>query len=79
MARPARRGNPHRPPTVPPDVTTTTIPWADPRELTDIGVVLANGRLAPRRFASREEAEAWARPEAGEEVIELNTVCQCDL
>jgi hypothetical protein len=57
----------------------TVAQWSDPRELTDVGVVLANGRLAPRRFASRAEAEAWARPEDGEDVVELNTVCQCDL
>ncbi len=53
--------------------------WDDPRELTDIGVLLANGRLAPRRFASRAEAAAWADTEAGEQVVELNTVCECDL
>ncbi|HEY3548782.1 MAG TPA: hypothetical protein VGK17_22145 [Propionicimonas sp.] len=57
----------------------TVAQWSDPRELIDVGVVLANGRLAPRRFASRAEAEAWARPEDGEDVVELNTVCQCDL
>ena len=57
----------------------TVVPWSDPRELTDVGVVLANGRLAPRRFANRAEAQAWARPEEGDEVVELNTVCQCDL
>ena len=56
-----------------------TIRWQDPRELTDVGVLLASGRLAPRRFTSRAEAEAWARPEDGDEVVELNTVCQCDL
>ncbi len=61
------------------DSAVQTIRWQDPRELTDIGVLLANGRLAPRRFASRAEAEEWARPEDGEEVVELNTVCQCDL
>lgn len=65
-------------------VTTTgttggTVRWQDPRELTDVGVLLANGRLAPRRFASLAEARAWARPDAGEQVVELNTVCQCDL
>ena len=60
-------------------MTAETTVWDDPRTLTDVGVVLANGRLAPRRFASRAEAEAWARPEDGERVVELNTVCQCDL
>ena len=59
--------------------TMQTVRWEDPRELTDVGVLLANGRLAPRRFASRAEAEAWARPDAGDEVVELNTVCPCDL
>ena len=53
--------------------------WDDPRDLTDVGVVLASGRLAPRRFASRAEAESWAHPEAGERVVDLNTVCQCDM
>lgn len=61
------------------DGAVQTIRWQDPRELTDIGVLLANGRLAPRRFASRAEAEAWARPDDGDQVVELNTVCQCDL
>lgn len=55
-----------------------TTAWSDPRELTDVAVLLPNGRLAPRRFASRAQAEAWARPEDGEQVVELNTVCQCD-
>ena len=44
-------------------MTSSTVRWEDPRELTDVGVLLANGRLAPRRFASRAEAEAWARPD----------------
>ena len=59
--------------------TTPTVRWQDPRELTDVAVLLPNGRLAPRRFTSRAEAEAWARPEDGDQVVELNTVCQCDL
>ncbi|WP_263731945.1 hypothetical protein [Cellulomonas sp. SG140] len=59
--------------------TGGTLRWQDPRELTDVGVLLTNGRLAPRRFASLAEAQAWARPDAGEQVVELNTVCQCDL
>jgi len=59
--------------------TSGTVVWQDPRELVDIGVLLATGRLAPRRFASRAEAEAWARPDEGDEVVELSTVCQCDL
>jgi hypothetical protein len=59
-------------------MTVGTVSWSDPRELTDVAVVLATGRLAPRRFASLDEAQAWARPEFGERVVELNTVCQCD-
>ena len=56
-----------------PDVT-----WTDPRDQVEVVVMLANGRLAGRRFASREEAEAWARPDEGESVLELNLVCACD-
>ncbi|MPV49936.1 MULTISPECIES: hypothetical protein [unclassified Pseudactinotalea] len=48
----------------------------DPREQITVGVVMADGRLAPRSFASRAEAEAWARPE--EQVVEWNFVCRCD-
>ncbi|ACZ32283.1 hypothetical protein Xcel_3283 [Xylanimonas cellulosilytica DSM 15894] len=51
----------------------------DVRELITVGVLLANGRLAGRRFAGRAEAEAWARPEDGEEVVEFNAVCDCDM
>ncbi|MFC8193086.1 hypothetical protein ACFUMH_15625 [Cellulomonas sp. NPDC057328] len=50
----------------------------DPREQIEVGVLLANGRLAGRSFASRAEAEAWARPEDGEQVVEYNLVCACD-
>lgn len=52
--------------------------WADPRDQVEIVVMLANGRLAGRSFATREEAEAWARPDEGESVLELNLVCSCD-
>ena len=38
-----------------------------------------NGRLVGRRFFSREEAEAWARPEEGEQVVEYNLVCECNV
>jgi len=48
----------------------------DPREQIQVAVLLANGRLAGRRFADRAEAAAWAQP--GEEVVELNLVCECD-
>ncbi len=57
------------PPAVDPD---------DPREHIEVGVLMANGRLAGRRFASRAEAEAWARPDDGEQVVEYNLVCECD-
>ena len=52
--------------------------WTDPREQIEVVVMLADGRLAGRRFATREEAEAWARPDEGESVLELNLVCACD-
>jgi len=48
----------------------------DPREQIRVGVMMANGRLAPRRFASCEEAEGWAIE--GEQVVEWNLVCECD-
>ncbi len=63
-------------------VTTTDAAMAqadDVREIVTVGVLLANGRLAGRRFADRAEAEAWARPEDGEEVVEFNAVCDCDM
>lgn len=49
----------------------------DPREQIEVSVLMANGRLAPRRFASRADAEAWAQP--GEQVVEYNLVCACDM
>jgi hypothetical protein len=49
----------------------------DPREQIEVGVLMPNGRLVGRRFASRAEAEAWARPEDGEQVVEYNLVCEC--
>jgi hypothetical protein len=58
----------------PPDVDPD-----DPREHIEVGVLLPNGRLVGRRFASREEAEAWARPEEGEQVVEYNLVCECSV
>lgn len=51
--------------------------WVDPRTQIEVGVLLADGRLAGRRFASRAEAEAWAKPEDGEQVVEYNLVCEC--
>jgi hypothetical protein len=51
----------------------------DVRDVVGVGVLLPTGRLAGRTFASRAEAEAWARPEEGEQVVELNLLCDCDL
>ncbi|MBN0040050.1 hypothetical protein JN535_07685 [Cellulosimicrobium cellulans] len=51
----------------------------DVRDVVGVGVLMANGRLAGRSFASRAEAEAWARPDEGEQVVELNLLCDCDL
>ena len=52
--------------------------WTDPREEIEWSVRMANGRLAPRRFADRAAAEAWARPEEGDEVVSYNLICSCD-
>jgi hypothetical protein len=49
----------------------------DPREAIEAGVLMANGRLAGRQFASRAEAEAWARPDLGDQVVEFNILCEC--
>lgn len=51
--------------------------WVDPRTQIEVGVLLADGKLVGRRFASRAEAEAFARPEDGEQVVEYNLVCEC--
>ena len=56
----------------------TTVDAADPREDIEVGVLLANGRLAGRSFCDRAEAEAWARADEGEQVVEFNHVCECD-
>ena len=61
------------------DAQTTTLAWTDPRDEIEFSVLMANGRLAPRTFANREEAEDWARPEEGEEVVSFNHVCACDM
>lgn len=58
--------------------TSTETGWTDPRDELEVVVLLANGRLAGRSFASRAEAEAWARPDEGEQVLEINGVCGCD-
>ncbi|MDF1486891.1 hypothetical protein [Tessaracoccus caeni] len=59
------------------DKATGLIAWSDPRDDIEIGVLMANGRLAPRSFATREEAEAWATD--GERVVEYNRICACDV
>lgn len=56
---------------------STTTTWIDPREEIEVAVLMPNGRLVGRTFASRAEAEAWARPEEGEQVVEVNAVCDC--
>lgn len=67
-------------PTTPAGPAAAAVPDADdPREHVEVGVLLANGRLAGRRFASRTDAERWARPEDGERVVEYNLVCDCDM
>lgn len=76
-----------RPPTVEPtgalwcheQVDTAASQWTDPREEIAYSVLLANGRLAPRNFADREEAEAWADIDAGEQVVSYNAVCDCQM
>lgn len=57
---------------------TAGVTWTDPRDLVEVAVLLANGRLAGRSFASREEAERWACAEDGEQVVEINDICACD-
>lgn len=49
----------------------------DPREQINYGVMMASGRLAPRHFASRDEAERWAQED--EQVVAWNFVCDCDM
>ncbi len=56
---------------------TDPIDADDPREDIEVGVLMANGRLAGRHFATRDEASAWARPEEGEQVVEFNVLCEC--
>lgn len=53
------------------------VDFDDPREQIEVGVLMPNGRLAGRTFASRVEATAWARPEEGELVVEFNILCEC--
>lgn len=53
------------------------VDFDDPREQIEVGVLMVNGRLAGRNFASRAEAEAWARPDEGERVVEFNILCEC--
>ncbi|MBD7999659.1 MULTISPECIES: hypothetical protein [Oerskovia] len=51
----------------------------DVRDQIEAGVLFANGRLAGRRFASLAEAQAWAHPELGDQVVEFNPVCDCSV
>ena len=51
--------------------------WSDPRDEIEIGVLMTNGQLAPRTFASVDEAEAWAWE--GEQVVMYNRICSCDI
>ena len=51
----------------------------DPREQIEIGVLLPNGRLAPRTVATHAEAEAWAHPDEGEQVVEFSALCDCEM
>lgn len=60
------------------DTQTTIATWTDPRDEIEFSVRMANGRLAPRKFASEKEAQEWARPEDGDEVVSFNHVCACD-
>lgn len=61
------------------DGPPTTVDDDDPREHIEVGVLRPNGKLVGRQFASRAEAEAWARPEEGEQVVEYNLVCDCSM
>ncbi len=70
---------PHATTTPAAPVPAVAVDVDDPREQIEVGVLLANGRLVGRRFASRAEAEAWARPEDGEQVVEYNLVCECSV
>lgn len=60
------------------DAQSSILTWTDPRDEIEFSVRMANGRLAPRTFSTEEEAQAWARPEDGDEVVSFNHVCACD-
>ncbi|WP_420111425.1 hypothetical protein [Pseudactinotalea sp.] len=60
-------------------MSETATGWTDPREQIEYTVLMANGRRAPRTFADRAEAQAWARPEEGEQVVSYNAVCDCEM
>lgn len=59
--------------------TSAPLAWSDPRDDIEYSVLMANGRLAPRAFADRAAAEAWARPEEGDRVVSFNRICECDM
>jgi hypothetical protein len=52
--------------------------WTDPREDIEYSVMMADGRLAPRKFLDRAAAEAWARLDEGDRVVAFNHICECD-
>lgn len=60
-------------------LTDPSDPAYDPREDISVGVLLPNGRLVGRRFDSLAEARAWAREDEGEQVVEFNAVCDCEM
>jgi len=67
-------------PTLIPQITPASAAaaaWSDPRDEIEIGVLMANGQLAPRTFTSVDEAEAWAWE--GEQVVMYNRICSCDI
>lgn len=57
--------------------TINNAAFTDPREQITYGVLMENGRLAPRSFDSWAQAEEWAR--GGEQVVAWNHVCDCDM
>ncbi len=74
------QGKSTKEPTLIPEITPASAAvaaWTDPRDEIEIGVLMANGQLAPRTFASLDEAEAWAWE--GEQVVQYNRICSCDI
>ena len=74
------QAKPAKEPTLIPQITPASAAaaaWSDPRDEIEIGVLMANGQLAPRTFTSVDEAEAWAWE--GEQVVMYNRICSCDI